>query len=49
MTIGDVIVHRKAKQTVQEWLEECPTNVETEFENGRYYIIRVDKRVEDTE
>ncbi len=39
----------KAKQTVQEWLGECPTNVETEFENGRYYIIRVDKRVEDTE
>lgn len=39
----------KAKQTVQEWLDECPTNVETEFENGKYYIIRVDKRVEDTE
>ena len=39
----------KAKQTVQEWLDECPTNIETEFENGRYYIIRVDKRVESTE
>ena len=35
--------------TVEEWLDECPTNVETEFENGKYYIIRVDKRVEDTE
>ena len=39
----------KAKQTVQEWLDECPTTVETEFENGRYYIIRVDKREKDAE
>ena len=39
----------KAKQTVQEWLDECPTNVETEFENGKYYIIRVAKREKDVE
>ena len=47
--IYDDIQKGKAKQTVQEWLDECPTNVETEFENGRYYIIRVDKREKDAE
>jgi len=46
--IYDDIQKGKAKQAITEWLDECPTNVETEFENGRYYIIRVDKRVEDT-
>jgi hypothetical protein len=41
--IYDDIQRGKAEQSIKEWLDDCPANVETEFENGKYYIIRVNK------
>jgi len=39
----------KAKQTVQEWLDECPTDAEIMHEFDGFYVIHVKKLEEDTE
>jgi len=41
--IYDDIQRGKAEQSIKEWLDDCPTNVEIVFEFDKYYTIRVNK------
>ena len=37
----------KAKQTVGEWLDECPTDAEIMHEFDGFYVIHVKRQEED--